>query len=87
MSFIKGFIIGMTFGVAVGSNISERQRREIADQVRSAAKEGFRPMGEALRRNTSEVVDAAAENAASKIDAAGEAVAEKVGTNGQTTTT
>lgn len=80
MKFIKGFLIGSIFGVAVGSSLSERQRREITARASAMAKSKLRPVGQAVARNADEVTDAAVSTVESKIDDAGDAVADAIDT-------
>jgi len=46
MSFIKGFIFGTAVGIAVGSAISESQRRQFVARVTAPAKRQVDPMAE-----------------------------------------
>jgi hypothetical protein len=43
MSFIKGFIFGTAVGIAIGSAISETQRREFVARVTAPAKRQVDP--------------------------------------------
>lgn len=57
MKFIKGFIVGTVFGVAVGSTISEQQRREVASKAAAATKRRLRPVSDAFADRARDVVD------------------------------
>lgn len=78
MSFIKGFVFGTFVGIAIGSAISESQRREIMAKVGTAAKRRVEPVAGAVADNTRQVADTAVGRAVNAIDESGDAAAAAV---------
>ncbi len=52
MRFIRGFVIGAIFGVAVGSTISEQQRGEVAARASAITKRRLRQVGDTAPTTT-----------------------------------
>jgi gas vesicle protein len=78
MKFIRGFLLGAIVGFAVGTSLSERQREEIAQRARAAARRNVKPVAESVGDNATAVADTAVDRVTSAIDGAGDAAVRAV---------
>lgn len=78
MKFMKGLFVGMMIGFALGSAMTEEQRRALRDRTQPIIRKQSQRVGDAVTRQADEIAGSATDRVVGTVDKAGDAISSAI---------
>ncbi len=82
MKFMKGLFVGTLVGFAIGSAMTEDQRRALRDRTQAITRKQSTRIGDAVTRQADDVAGSATDRVVNAVDRAGTAVSSAIEPDG-----